>query len=237
MKQLLVIVPGWGGSKKTWQNFATLASDYFDVEVIDLPCFGDERCPESVWGIEEYAAFVKNKLSAHNDREVLLLGHSFGGQVAAYLVSHNAGICKKLILSGAAIIRKRHTLKSVIFKIAAFLGNVLFSLPLLSELKMKARKLLYRAADSPDYLDTFGIKRDIFKKVIRQNILEDIKNIKIPTLIIWGEKDTYTPLRHGKQIAHSISGAKFVILKDGTHGLHLNQTLDFLNHIREFAHI
>ena len=39
----LVILPGWGGNKETWKEFASLASKDFEVQIIDLPCFGDEK--------------------------------------------------------------------------------------------------------------------------------------------------------------------------------------------------
>ena len=112
MSENLIIIPGWEGSQKTWQKFADLASKNFDVQIIELPCFGNEPCPGQVWGVEEYADFVKKKLNPSTHQPINILGHSFGGSVATHLVASNPEICQKLILSGAAIFRRKKVSKS-----------------------------------------------------------------------------------------------------------------------------
>ena len=66
----LIIIPGWGGNKQTWKEFAELAGKDFEVEVIELPCFGDEPCPATAWNVEDYVEFVKGKLK----KSSLLIG-------------------------------------------------------------------------------------------------------------------------------------------------------------------
>ena len=177
MKPLLLILPGWGGTKKTWQAFSEKASGFFDVQVLELPCFGDEPCPSTVWGIAEYAEFVKSKIQKISGKELIILGHSFGGQVAVSLVAEHENVCRKLILSGAAIIRKKHSWKNNVYKLLAVTGNFIFSMPILWRVKSQARSVLYKAADSPDYLKTSGIEREIFKKVIREDLYQKLQNI------------------------------------------------------------
>ena len=63
-KKTIIILPGWGGTKETWQPFIERAKEHYNVECINLPCFGDEPCPEKVWGIEEYSHFVESKVKA-----------------------------------------------------------------------------------------------------------------------------------------------------------------------------
>lgn len=235
MKPLLIILPGWGGTKKSWQAFSESASAFFDVQVLELPCFGDEPCPSTVWGVAEYAEFVKNKIQKVSGRELIILGHSFGGQVAVSLVAQNKNICDKLILSGAAVMRKKRSLKNNIFKLLAVTGNVIFSMPILWKIKSQARSILYKAADSPDYLKTSGIEREIFKKVIREDLFCKLQNISVKTLVVWGDKDSYTPLVHGKKIAAQIPGATLQIIEGGTHGLHLTKSAELLSAIREFV--
>ncbi len=177
----------------------------------------------------------RKKLEKFSDREVVLFGHSFGGQIAAHLAAQNKNICEKLILSGAAVYRKKRTLKNIIFKLIAVTGNFIFSMPMLWKVKTKARTVLYKAADSPDYLQTSGIQRDIFKKVIREDVSGELKNISIKTLVVWGDKDSYTPLEQGKKIAEQIPGSILKVIEGGTHGLHLNTSDELLNAIHEFV--
>ena len=234
----LVILPGWGGSHKTWQKFVDVAKEDFDVRVIDLPCFGDEPCPSNIWGVEEYAAFVNNKIGdlELENSDLVLLGHSFGGQVAVCLASKNPKLANKLILSGAAVIRPRIRIKRVIFGFLAKIGKIFFKLPLLNKLEKIGKNVLYKAADSPDYSETSGIKRDIYKKIIRQDFTKELENVKIPTLVTWGNKDKMTPLRHGKKIADLLPNSKFHLFKNGRHGLHNQMTDEYLKVIEDFVY-
>src|SRR3989339_181493 len=238
-KPLLIILPGWGGNRLTWNEFICKAEKKFDVECIELPCFGIERCPDSIWRVEQYAEFVKKKIEeiklATTDRPIILLGHSFGGQVAVYIASHNSQLINKLILSGAAVFRDDKSIRRGLFYAIAKIGKLLFKLPFLEKLTIDAQRILYRIAKSPDYSHTTGIKREIFKKIVRQDMSHFLSKIDLPTLVIWGTKDSHVPLRYGKQIAELIPGAKLKIIKRGKHGLHMQYPNELLSLILDFV--
>lgn len=231
----LVILPGWGGSHETWAEFALLANQKFaDVVVIDLPCFGDEPCPTEVWGVEEYSAFVQKQIVQLPNRPIVLLGHSFGGAVAAHLVANNPQTVDALVLSGAAVYRPKNYVRRAVFVALAKIGKIIFSLPGMSKVESWAKRILYRVADSPDYDQTSGIKRDIFRKIIRQDQGHVLKNISVPTAVIQGTRDTYVPHRFGKRIAENIPQSTFISVDEGTHGLHLKKKKVFLDQITSF---
>ncbi|MBU1987422.1 alpha/beta hydrolase [Patescibacteria group bacterium] len=79
------------------------------------------------------------------------------------------------------------------------------------------------------------MKRDIFKKIIRQDLIYLLHKINIPTLIIWGTRDGYVPLSDGKKIARLIPNAKLEIIKNGKHGLHLQCPEKLLEVILRFT--
>lgn len=234
-KSTLVILPGWGGSHETWQDFIALANNYFSVVCIDLPCFGSEPCPSDVWGVERYAEFVKNKLDNLVDHKVILLGHSFGGQVATYFTTVYPDYVEKLILSGAAVVRPKKMFSRLILAFVAKTGNILFSLPILNKFEMQAKKFLYRSINSPDYSKTNGVKRDIYKKIIRQDFTNVLPKIKQRTLITWGREDKMTPLKYGKKIANLIPNSELKIFNQARHGLHHDVPILFLETIVEFT--
>jgi len=126
VKQLLIL-PGWDGTKKTWQDFINIAQKDYQVICLELPCFGNEPCPNKIWGIEDYANFVSKKIKELNLIEPILLGHSFGGQVAAYLAINNPKLISKLILSGPALSRPSYGSKRFLFNCIAKFGKFFFS--------------------------------------------------------------------------------------------------------------
>ncbi|OGH69674.1 MAG: hypothetical protein A3C90_04790 [Candidatus Magasanikbacteria bacterium RIFCSPHIGHO2_02_FULL_51_14] len=233
--QTLVIIPGWGGSHETWREFEALAKPHFaDVRVIDLPCFGGIPCPSGVWGIEEYAQFVQSEIKNLKSK-IILLGHSFGGAVATYLIANSPDIASKLILVGAAIIRPRNLAKRFVVGLAAKLGKSAFRLPGLNRLESFAKKLLYRSLDSPETATETGIQKEIHTKIVRQDLTHLLNKIQVPTLVVWGTRDKQTPLQYGRRIADLIPNAKLAILDGGRHGLHHTHQEELLDAIGKFT--
>lgn len=225
MKPILIIVPGWGGTRITWQAFITRASAEFDVHCVEMPCFGNEPCPTTVWGIEEYADFLRAKIAtikstANQGQKTYLLAHSFGGQISVKLLSQDPTLVNGLVLSGPAIYRRPWTIKNLLFLPLAKLGTILFSLPGLRSGATVARKVLYKLAASPDYNRTGGIEREIFKKITKQDVSSCLPQLKLPVALIAGGRDRYVPSRDTKRAATSITGATFTLVPDGRHGLH-----------------
>lgn len=234
MARQLLILPGWGGTSESWKNFSNLAKNDWQVICLELPCFSKEPCPKEVWGVAEYAEFVKQKIQNLNLIKPILLGHSFGGQVAAYVAATSPQLISRLILSGAAAIRPERSFKRAIFNLMAKIGKIFFSLPLIKNFSASAQKYLYKLAGSPDYNSTSGIQREIFKKIIRQDLTEELKKIKIPTLVIWGALDSYVPLSTGKKIAKLINGSKLEVIAGGKHGLHLQMPEKLYGIVKNF---
>lgn len=236
-KPILIILPGWGGTKESWQEFITLAQAQFEVRCLELPGFGQEKPPTQVWGVEEYANFVKGKINGLGIGKKIILGHSFGGQVAAYLVGNNPHICDTLVLSGPAIFRRQPTTKQTILKPLVLAGQRLFGLPGLSGFAQLARKVLYKSIGSPDYNQTSGIMRQIFQKVITQDVSDQLIKITIKTLVVAGVKDTYVSVNDSRQVTKTLPQATIVEFPDGKHGLHQSHSVELLKTILEFIKI
>ncbi len=233
----LVIIPGWGGSHETWADFMNLMKPYFkDVVCIDLPGFGGVDTPKTVWGVEQYAEYVRRKIEKLPEGPKVIMGHSFGGQVSAYLVANNPQVAQKYILVAGAVFRPSRPIRRAFFFIIAKFGKILFKIPVIENVAIWAKKILYKTADSPDYAATSGIKRDIFKKIIRQDLSEQLPKITIATLIVWGTLDSYLPVKDAYRAQKLIAHSKLEIIPGGTHGLHLHQKQKLLELITKFVY-
>ncbi len=232
----LVIIPGWGGSHETWAKFIELAKPHFEnVVCIDLPCFGGNPCPKTPWGVEQYAEYVKRKIEKLPSKEIILLGHSFGGQVSSYLVAHNPTLCKKFILCAGAVFRPKRPIRRAFFWLVAKAGKLIFRLPIIEHIGVWAKKILYKSADSPDYSKTSGIQKQIFQKIIRQDLTPILPKISVPTLIVWGTFDKYVPLKDGKNAQKLIQNSQLEIILGAGHGIHLTHTEKLLQIIKNFV--
>ncbi len=236
MEKILFIIPGWGGDKTSWNKFTQIAEQQIETVCLELPCFGNEPCPDTIWGVEEYANFVKIKIEEiGQNKEVILLGHSFGGQVAVYLAGKYPNLANKLVLSGAAVYRPENKLRRTIFGFMAKIGKTVFSLSFFNGFGDPIKKVFYRLIDSPDYLETNGNKRLIFQKVIREDVSKFLFEIKIPTLLVWGKNDSYVPIKFGKKIAEEIKNSQLEIIPNGRHGLHIQYPEKLFSLVKKFV--
>jgi pimeloyl-ACP methyl ester carboxylesterase len=233
-KKTLLIIPGWGGTCETWKNFMDLSQNEFETVCFNLPGFGDEPCPQVPWGVEDYAEFVKNKMKSAGIKRPYILGHSFGGQVAAFLAANHPDMADKLILSGAAALRPKQGFTKKLFSFLARTGEIIFKLPVIEKADIWMKKMFYYFSTANDYAGTSEVKKEIFKKISRQDLTHLLPKINVPTLVVWGTQDAYMPLASGRKIATLIPGAKLEVIEGGKHGLHIQQPENFLKIIKEF---
>jgi pimeloyl-ACP methyl ester carboxylesterase len=160
---------------------------------------------------------------------LILWGHSNGGAIAIKIQDKRQKIkeiwwnfkIKLLILNNSAWIRndKRRSLKRKIFFI------IVKPLKFLAQFKVFKwlRKLFYKAIWSHDYINTEDkpFLKETYLNMISSDLSNEIKGINIPTLLIWWENDTYTPLSDWKFMNKNISNSKLVIMKGKKHWIHL----------------
>ena len=205
----LLILHGWGSRSANWMKVAeTLAKNGIRVIIPDLPGFGQSDKPLTAWNLDDYCDFVKEFVKTLGLERFYLLGHSFGGSLAIKFSLQHREKVVKLFLVSAACIRKK-TFKNKFFK---FLSKFL---------KIKTpffRKVFYRKSD---YLSTEGVMRDIYLKVIAEDLSGVLSQVQVATTIIWGQKDNITPLNDAKIINQKIKDSKLEIIPDVGHDLNL----------------
>jgi pimeloyl-ACP methyl ester carboxylesterase len=65
------------------------------------------------------------------------------------------------------------------------------------------------------------------KDVLEANYLEALEQLRVPTLIIHGERDTLVPLRYARDVARRIPGAQLEVLREASH-------LPYMSHSQAF---
>lgn len=164
-----------------------------------------------VWNLQDFVDWLSKQLP--KGKKVILLGHSFGGQIAIRFATQNPDRVKKLILVDSAGIRD-HSLKAVVkrkgFWVAAKIGKLLFNFEW-------ARKLLYLFARERDYKNAPPLLKRSMSLVLDDEIVDDLQYITCPTLLIWGEKDKVTPLKFGRQKNSLIKQSQLEIITDARH--------------------
>lgn len=221
----VVLMHGWGCDHTTLASIEHRLTPHFKVYNIDFPGFGKSQEPPYVWGIEEYTQAVEHFVKSEQIDNPILLGHSFGGRVGILLASRNK--VKKLILVDAAGIKPRRSL-AYYFKVYTY-KIIKHALPVLCG-KKNGEKLLnkYRKrVGSSDYSNASAGMRRILSKVVNEDLKFALPKIKCPTLLIWGSKDTATPISDARKMEKLIPDAGLVEFPNAGHYSFLDNPFQF----------
>lgn len=227
-QKTLVFLHGWGVNSKIFEPLFYYLKDDFEIYAPDLPGFGAEPI-ERVMALKNYSDFVYEFLIKNKIKKPVIIGHSFGGAVAAKLALIYPENLSKLILVSASIVRRPRLKIRLLNKIAESVK--IFFPEKLRKFILKMLKL-----DKTDYAQIYNHKlKETFKKVINEDLSSDLSAIKIPTLVIWGDKDTITPIKEGELIARLIPNAKLSVIKNVGHFKFLEKPQEFIKLLKEFA--
>ena len=230
-KKRVVLLHGWGCSTELMRPVAQFLSRDMEVLSLDFPGFGKSGRPPEPWGVPEYAECVRELLEKEDFLPCDVIAHSFGARVAIFLASRDRSVFEKMVLTGAAGIRKPQTeegrkRQEEFQKVKVWIGRmrrmkIFGSLP--DQLEKKAREKY----GSRDYNALDEEMRKTFVKVISLDLSDALPDITAPTLLIWGDQDTETPLWMGRKMEERIPDAGLVVFEGGTHFAYLEQSVRF----------
>src|SRR5262245_9304733 len=232
----VLFVHGMGAWSEIWrETLAATAAAGFRAVAMDLPPFGySERPTPPAYGRQVQAKRILAVIDALGLGQPTLVGHSFGGGPTLEAVMLDPGRVKALVLADAAIgldavdsgnsattrlLRWRWFREAVV---AATVTNPLLTRRLLTQFMARtseatdARITMLQAplvtqgatAAFGDWLFDFMTSRE--PALSRQP--DAYRSLAVPTLIIWGDQDTTTPLSQGQRLAQLIPGSELTVM-------------------------
>lgn len=231
-KNYALLLHGWGDSRKTFNHIDKFLKDEYKLVSLDLPGFGQTQAPKEVWGLDNYVNFLANFLEKLKIKKVdLIIGHSNGGALAIKAVASNKISPDSLVLLSSAGIRDRQKGKKLAIKAIAKTGKVAtFWLP--KNYKQNLQKKLYGTVGS-DMLVVPELK-ETFKRTVSEDVQNQARKIKIPTLLIYGSNDKATPLQYGEIYKKLITNSHLEIIKNASHFAHQEYPEKIANMIKGF---
>lgn len=215
----IVLLHGWGQNIQMMDPLGKNLCDNFKITILDFPGFGSSEIPNYAYNISDYTEILYNFLKSLKIDNPILIGHSFGGRIAISYASIYP--VSKLVLFGSPfVVREKKGLKIKVLK-------TLKKIKILSGVAEYMKKHM----GSDDYRNANGIMREIMVKTVNTDLTENVKKIKIPTLLIWGENDEQVPISEAKELEKLLIDGALIILP-GTHYCYL-ENLGRIVHILE----
>ena len=235
-KPPLLLLHGWMARIEAMAPIYQYFQKNRKVVVIDFPGQGGKSDTlKDVWGVPEYGEMVKALIDKLGISGCDVIGHSFGGRVIIYLSSKYKKVFNKIVLTDAAGVKPKKSVKKIFkiysYKVAKFFMKLITPKDKYEEKLNEMRK----KRGSSDYLMlTTDVMRGTFNKVIKLDLTDKLKSIEQPTLLVWGENDTDTPLYMAKIMEKNIKDSGIVVLENAGHFSYLDNSQKYLIVVENF---
>jgi 2-hydroxy-6-oxonona-2,4-dienedioate hydrolase len=233
----LVLIHGLGGDADEWIFCMKELSSSNRVVVIDLPGFGRSDKPMIHYSIDGFVEMLERFLSALAIERASLVGSSLGGWVAAAFALKFAERTERLILVDAAGMQSEapelpidlrvsthqhmRDVLSMMFYDQTFVTEELVDLAYEGHLRRQdgytIDSVLQNFKDKREWLD------------------ERIAELKVPTLILWGEQDAMIPVSVSDTFHRLIKGSVREIIPQCGHLPAIEKPAELIQHAANFV--
>ncbi|UQZ88075.1 alpha/beta hydrolase [Deltaproteobacteria bacterium Smac51] len=227
--EAVLFLHGWGSNFDSFISFLDSLTGYYRVCALDLPGFGKSQEPPTAWSVGDYADFVLGYIRQLGLERVILIGHSFGGRVIIKMAGRKDPPLDfpKIILVDSAGIRPEKTAKQKIRQSVYKLVRNIISIDFIEKRWPELLESWRRKNASADYLNASPLMRQCLVKTVNEDLRRHLPLISSPTLLIWGENDTATPVEDARVMEKMIPEAGLVVLKNAGHYSFLDQGYTF----------
>lgn len=254
-KPVMVFIHGWGGSGRYWRSTAAAICDRFDCLLYDMRGFGrsklPEKSPDLSYDLEEYALDLALFLDSLEIEKIYLNSHSMGASVATFFITMYPERVVKAVLTCNGIFEYNKAAFAAFHKfgkyVVQFRYDWFLKVPFADRLFMA--RFLHRSIPKSEriaFLEDFlaadyeAVLVTIYTSVSEKAVkimLGKFAEIKIPTLLLSGEKDIIIPAKMGKMAADLNNNIQYVEMANTAHFPMLEDAPTYLQKLQDFLEI
>lgn len=224
----ILLLHGWGSSIEPFNRLINQLAPKYQVIALDLPGFGKTNEPPRPFNVDDYVDFTLHFLEMFHFQSVSLIGHSFGGRIIIKMANRDLPFnIEKIVLIDSAGIKPTQNPKQSKKQKRYQKLKALYSSKFISKLFPNALERLRVKYGSADYVAASPMMRQCLVKVVNEDLSHLLPNIQAPTLLIWGENDTDTPLDNAKKMETTIPNAGLALIRNAGHFSFIDQPYIF----------
>jgi pimeloyl-ACP methyl ester carboxylesterase len=228
--QVLMLLHGLFGALSNWEDVVNLFSKNFRVIIPMLPIYD---MPIKEAGLDGLRKFVEDFVIMKKLENMIIMGNSLGGHVGLLYTLSNPTKVAKLILTGSSGLfentmggsyPRRGSYDYIKERVAyTFYDPQVASKELVDEVFETTRSI-------PKCMRIVAIA----KSAQRNNLTQDLHNIKVPTLLVWGLNDTITPPMVGHDFNRLIPNSELKFIDKCCHAPMMEQPEKFNEIVVDF---
>ena len=234
----LVLVHGYLGSSEMWKFQKDYLKNYFRVIAPALPGFGESYKVKSLNSINTMANIILECVEEKKINKFNLMGHSMGGMIVQEIAKVAGDKVNKLICFATGSIGD----------IPDRFESLDVSIKRLREegIKETVKRIPPKWFVNGNKAKNYYLCENAVKKTSEKtadnalnamknwNVLDNLKNIKNETLIIWGDKDVSYNFDQVETLNKNIPNSRLEIFKGCCHNVHLEEPEKFNKAVKTF---
>lgn len=230
----VVLLHGLFGNPGNWKRIMEdLADDYYFFAVQFPIDHCESRCHRKFRGVDQLTDYVEEVIDELQLDRAILCGNSLGGQVAVDYSLRHPDKVDRLIITGSAGLFERSLNDGKRPQIDR------------DTIRKRAAEIFYDERHCTDEIveDVYRMLHDrrfarflirVAKATRDRNMKEDLSQLHMPTLIIWGRNDIITPPFVAEEFHEGIPNARLAYIEECGHAPPIEQPDEFARLMREF---
>jgi pimeloyl-ACP methyl ester carboxylesterase len=227
--KVIVLVHGFLSSTISFRQLLPFVMKEYKVIALDLPGFGQsEKSKSFIYKLSNYGQLIIDFLDKLNIQNVILIGHSMGGQICMHAAKKAPSRIEKLILLGCCSYVKRAS-RSLIA--CSYLPLFTWGMRSWIQKKDVKQNLLSVLHDSKlvtqELID--GYSKPITEAAFIHSLIrllrhregdmtsEELGEITQPVLMIWGKEDRVIPVKTGYRLKRDLPNAELIVYEKCGH--------------------
>lgn len=216
----VVVVHGLGVASRMCQPVARRLAAEHHVYAPDLPGFGQSEA-DGVRDVDGHADALTAWMRATGLEAGVLVGVSFGCQVAAAVAHRHAEHCRLLVLGSPTVDESRRTWRQQLPRWQA---------------EQATHSLRMHGLQIGDYARAgLGRVARTFSAAMRDRLEDRLPDITHPALVCWGTRDPLLSRSWAARLAAAAPRGRLAVLPGGTHALSHDHPLPFARVITAFV--
>jgi 2-hydroxy-6-oxonona-2,4-dienedioate hydrolase len=237
-KKTIVLLHGLGASAERWVELWPLLRKY-NVVIPDVIGFGYSEKPLIEYTIEFFVTFLEEFFERMQIRNPIVIGSSFGGQLALeFSLTHRNFFEKMILVSPAGTIEKpTYVLSQYIF---SGLYPTTENVHRAFEMMANNQDYVVDSATVKDYMNRMRLpnaKYSLISTLLAmrkdQTLRKRLAQIEVPTLVIWGRNDTTIPVENIEYFKQ-MPKVETLILEGCGHTPYVEKPAEFYQIIEKF---
>jgi pimeloyl-ACP methyl ester carboxylesterase len=202
----LVLVHGLSESTRLWSRNVPELAGHYRVYLVDLPGFGTMRRYRQHFDLTRSGLWLAAWLEALGLQTVNLVGHSMGGYVSMALAATHPERVKRLVLVDSIGMPLNLPVRRLIYQALKAIARTLpaFWMCIGYDYLRAGPRTILRATQQIVTLEA-------------ADVLATLAGERVPTLVIWGERDDLVPFSLGRQLHARLNGARLCVLPGANH--------------------